>query len=207
MPLIVFLSSSISPWTSTETFLLRSPSATAPMTRRISLLGRTRSSIRLLTASRQPAHTWSVPWKETRWESLPSLPTTRLTRSSSAPSAWLEARTSLRLSATLPATPVQCSGMRAEKSPARAWARTLNSTSALTVLRRPDCLDDIGTLSAVLRVTTAGDAGSVLPGIDSPASELERAGPQARGRDYPQGDAGPPAPRTVRHRDAGAGRD
>ena len=51
MPLIVFLSSSISPWTSAETFLLRSPSATAPITRCISLLGRTRSSIRLLTDS------------------------------------------------------------------------------------------------------------------------------------------------------------
>ena len=83
MSLIVFLSSSISPWTSAETFLLRSPSATAPITRCISLLGRTRSSIRLLTDSMQPPQTWSVPLKETRWESLPSLPTTRLTRSSS----------------------------------------------------------------------------------------------------------------------------
>ena len=85
MPLIVFLRTSISPWTSAETFLLRSPSATAPITRCISLLGRTRSSIRLLTDSMQSPQTWSVPLKETRWESLPSLPTTRLTRSSSVP--------------------------------------------------------------------------------------------------------------------------
>ena len=105
MPLIVFLSSSISPWTSTETFLLRSPSATAPITRCISLLGRTRSSIRLLTDSMQSPQTWSVPLNETRWESLPSLPTTRLTRSSSVPSAWLAPMISFRPSATLPSTP------------------------------------------------------------------------------------------------------
>ena len=52
--LIVFFSSSISPRTSAETFLLRSPSATAPMTRCISMVGRTRSSIRLLTDSTLP---------------------------------------------------------------------------------------------------------------------------------------------------------
>ena len=52
--LIVFFSSSISPRTSAETFLLRSPSATAPITRCISMVGRTRSSIRLLTDSTLP---------------------------------------------------------------------------------------------------------------------------------------------------------
>ena len=129
MSLIVFLSSSISPWTSAETFLLRSPSATAPITRCISLLGRTRSSIRLLTDSMQPPHTWSVPLKETRWESLPSLPTTRLTRSSSSPSAWFAPMISFSRSATLPAMPVQWTGMRAVKSPALTWLRTASRTS------------------------------------------------------------------------------
>ena len=129
MPLIVFLSSSISPCTSAETFLLRSPSATAPITRCISLLGRTRSSIRLLTDSMQLPQTWSVPLKETRWESLPSLPTTRLTRSSSVPSAWFAPMISLSQSATLPSTPVQWTGMRAVKSPALTSLRTLSSTS------------------------------------------------------------------------------
>ena len=80
MPLIVFLRTSISPFASAETFLLRSPSATAPMTRCISLLGRTRSSIRELTDSMESPQTWSVPLNETRCESMPSLPTTRLTR-------------------------------------------------------------------------------------------------------------------------------
>ena len=129
MSLIVFLSSSISPWTSAETFLLRSPSATAPMTRCISLLGRTRSSIRLLTDSMQRPHTWSVPLKETRWESLPSLPTTRLTRSSSSPSAWFAPMMSLSRSATLPPMPVQCTGMRAVKSPASTSLKTASRTS------------------------------------------------------------------------------
>ena len=54
MALMVFFSSSISPRTSAVTFLLRSPSATAPMTRCISLVGRTKSSIRLLTDSTLP---------------------------------------------------------------------------------------------------------------------------------------------------------
>ena len=61
MALIVFFSSSISPRTSADTFLLRSPSATAPMTRCISLVGRTRASIRLLTDSRLPDQLWVQP--------------------------------------------------------------------------------------------------------------------------------------------------
>ena len=56
--LMVFFSSSISPRTSAETFLLRSPSATAPITRCISMVGRTRSSIRLLTDSTLPDQLW-----------------------------------------------------------------------------------------------------------------------------------------------------
>ena len=110
--LMVFLSSSISPCTSAVIFLLRSPSATAPITRCISLVGRTRSSIRLLTDSMLSAQTRSDPRSATRCESLPSLPTTRLTRASSAPSVSLAAMTSLSVSAILPATPVHSSGMR-----------------------------------------------------------------------------------------------
>ena len=131
--LMVFFSSSISPRTSAETFLLRSPSATAPMTRCISIVGRTRSSIRLLTDSMLPDQLWVHPPSTTRCDSRPCLPTTSLTRASSAPSAWLAMMTSLRPSATLPATPVQSSGMRAVKSPPRTWARTLSRTLASTV--------------------------------------------------------------------------
>ena len=63
--------------------------------------------------------TWFVPLTETRWESLPSLPTTRLTRASSVPSASFAPMISFSRSAILPAIPVQCTGMRAVKSPAR----------------------------------------------------------------------------------------
>ena len=73
--LIVFFNSSISPRTSTVTFLLKSPSATAPITRCISTVGRTRSSIRLLTDSTLSDQAW-VPASTTRCDSLPCLPTT-----------------------------------------------------------------------------------------------------------------------------------
>ena len=140
---MVFFSSSISPRTSADTFLLRSPSATAPMTRCISLVGRTRSSIRLLTDSTLPDQLWVHPPSTTRCESLPCLPTTWLTRANSAPSAWLAMITSLRPSATLPATPVHSSGMRAEKSPPLTWARTLRRTLASTVPSRATGESDI----------------------------------------------------------------
>ena len=54
---------------------------------------------------------------EARWLILPSLPTTRLSRSSSLAIRSLSSMTSLKVSATLPATPVQSSGRRTEKSP------------------------------------------------------------------------------------------
>jgi len=71
MALMVFLRSSISPRTSAVTFLLRSPSATAPITRCISLVGRTRAPIRLLTDSTLSRHPWVEPPSTTRCESSP----------------------------------------------------------------------------------------------------------------------------------------
>ena len=85
MALIVFFSSSISPAASTDIFLLRSPSATAPITRCISIVGRTRSSIRLLTDSMLPPQLCDADPSTTRCDSLPCLPTTSLTLASSAP--------------------------------------------------------------------------------------------------------------------------
>ena len=54
---------------------------------------------------------------EARWVILPSLPTTRLSRSSSLAMRSFSSTTSLKVSATLPATPVQSTGRRTEKSP------------------------------------------------------------------------------------------
>src|SRR3977135_2011352 len=59
--LMVFLSSNISPRTSAVTFLLRSPSATAPMTRCISSVGRTRSPIMLFADTAAPRVEVVVP--------------------------------------------------------------------------------------------------------------------------------------------------
>src|SRR5207248_623959 len=133
MALMVLFRSNISPRTSADTFLLRSPSATAPMTRCISLVGRTRSSIRLLTESMGPDQRRVNPPRSIRCDSFPCLPTTSLTRASSAQNASLTMLISLKPSATLPARPIQWSGNRAVKSPALTWARKLNKALASTV--------------------------------------------------------------------------
>ena len=62
----------------------RSPSATASMTRATSVTGRTRSSTSALASSKQPAHVPGAPAGSSRSCSLPSRPTERRTRRSSA---------------------------------------------------------------------------------------------------------------------------
>ena len=52
-----------------------------------------------------------------RWEIFPSLPTTRLRRSSSSAMRSLSSMTSLKVSAILPSTPPDPTGRRTEKSP------------------------------------------------------------------------------------------
>ncbi len=95
----------------------RSPWATAPMTRAVSLVGWTRSSMRSLTESMAACHEPLTSPSEARWVILPSLPTTRLRRSSSRAMRSFISVTSLKASATLPATPVHSIGRRTEKSP------------------------------------------------------------------------------------------
>jgi hypothetical protein len=87
-------------------------------------------SIKLLTDSTLPAQLWVDPPTTTRWESSPCVPTTRLTRASSASSAWFAIMTSLRPSATFPATPIHSRGIRALKSPPLTWARKRSNTLA-----------------------------------------------------------------------------
>ncbi len=117
----------------------RSPWATAPMTRAVSLVGWTRSPIRALTEISAASHEPLTDPSEARWSILPSLPTTRLIRSSSLAMRSLSSITSLNVSATLPATPVQSSGSRAEKSPffsaIRAPSRVLWYRSLASVAR------------------------------------------------------------------------
>ena len=95
----------------------RSPLATAPMTRAISLVGCTRSLMSALTESMFPAHEPLKLPSDARCLILPSLPTTRLMRSISSvmPSSW--SITSLNVSPTFPLSPTQVDGSRTLKSP------------------------------------------------------------------------------------------
>src|SRR5665213_1789893 len=110
----------------------RSPLATALMTRAISLLGRTRSSIRSLTESRVDAH---APPASPRAAPLvwPSLPTCLLSLRSSRSRRWLDSMMPFSALATFPAEPVQVAGRRAEKSPRLTAVRTRIMTRGSTM--------------------------------------------------------------------------
>ena len=105
----------------------RSPLATALMTRAISLLGRTRSSIRSLMESRVDAHAPPASPRATRFAG-PSLPTWWPSVRNSRSRRWLDSITSLTALAILPAVPVQVEGRRAEKSPRLTAVTTLSIT-------------------------------------------------------------------------------
>ncbi len=105
----------------------RSPLATAPMMRAISVVGRTRSSISALidwTIVPQPPAT---PTGAARCDSLPSRPTTRLTRSNSMATRSLASMMSLRTSAIFPEIPVRSEGRRTDQSPLRNASKVLSS--------------------------------------------------------------------------------
>ena len=93
------------PLTSSAIVWERSPLATAPITRAVSLVGWTRSPTRALTEVTVAAQVPRTSPIEARWAILPSLPTTRLRRSSSLASRSLSSTTSLNASAILPSKP------------------------------------------------------------------------------------------------------
>ncbi len=109
----------LSGWPSTSSAMVcdRSPFATAPMTRAISVVGRTRSSIRVLTELMMVAQPPATFGTAARCVRRPSRPTTRDTSVTAFTIFSLVSMISLRVSAILPATPVQSDGMRAVKSP------------------------------------------------------------------------------------------
>jgi hypothetical protein len=118
----------------------RSPSATATMTREISVVGRPRSSMSELMARAWSAQAPSTPSSSKRSVSRPSRPTIRLIlRTSRFCRSW-RATTSLNASATSPATPAR-RGRRTFRSP----RRTRRSASASS-----------------LRTAASSDAGRVL---------------------------------------------
>ena len=105
------------PSLSSSIFWERSPLATAPMTRAVSLVGWTRSAMRAFTDSSDAAHAPRTSPSDARWAMRPSFPTTRLSRSSSAAMRSFSSTTSLNVSAIFPSTPVSSDGSRTEKSP------------------------------------------------------------------------------------------
>ena len=107
----------------------RSPFATAPMTRAISLVGCTRSPIRSLIDLTASTHDSDTSPSEALCVIRPSFPTTRPTRSSSCVIRRLVLAISLNVSAILPAMPVQSSGNRTEKSP--RWTATKAESNCL----------------------------------------------------------------------------
>ncbi len=154
-----------SPWSGRSSIsraivLDRSPWATAPITRAVSMVGWTRSSIRSLTDSSFSRQNPVTSPSASRWDSFPSLPTTRLRRASSAVSRSFNSTTSLKASATLPATPVQSCGRRI---PARPCLRAVRAE------RRADISLEAGTGSWTTDMgTSVGAAAPVraLWGVD-----------------------------------------
>ncbi len=105
----------------------RSPLATAPITRATSLVGWTRSPIRVLTELTDAAHEPAAPCRCARCVILPSLPTAWLTRSSSRVVSLLRSMISLSASEIFPATPTWEIGILTEKSPFRTAVSTVSS--------------------------------------------------------------------------------
>ncbi len=116
------------PSTSSDMVCDKSPLATAPITRAISVVGRTRSSISVLTDLTMVAHPPETLGTDARWPRRPSRPTTRLTLVMPSAICSLVSMMSLSVSAIFPASPVQSDGMRAEKSPFLSAFNVASST-------------------------------------------------------------------------------
>jgi hypothetical protein len=120
------------------------------MTRAISLVGRTKSSIRLFIDSIRVFHDPLAPGRFARWDSFPSFPTTRLMRSISLVVSAIMPIMSFISSAILPLMPLQSDGRRTEKSPFLTAKRTCKislesspSPAALAPLEGCGCLPGI----------------------------------------------------------------
>ena len=107
------------PSTSNSMDCPRSPLATAPMVRAISVVGRTRSSMSVLIESTFAAHWPIAPGRDMRCLRRPSRPTVTLNRSTSRVSRSSCATAWLKASAIRPSVPAQSDGNRHEKSPSR----------------------------------------------------------------------------------------
>ena len=129
------------PSASSAMLLLRSPCATAPITRATSLVGWTRSAIRELTESIERRQKPLGCGIAARSLMRPSLPTAWLRRASSSDIRVFCSTTSLNTSASLPCSPVQSAGsvvpspfLRAVNA---AWIARLHSCAVPVASIRP----------------------------------------------------------------------
>ena len=154
------------PATSSAIVCDRSPLATAPITRAVSLVGCTRSLTSSLTDATVSAHAPLTSPIEARSAILPSLPTIRLRRSISFAILSLSSITSLKVSAIFPFTPSHSIGSRTEKSPfLRAVSATRSSLASSG--GEPRSTSDGAWIPAPLNL--GGDAGrDPRGGADAP---------------------------------------
>ena len=124
------------PSTSSGTVCVRSPFATAPITRAISVDGCTRSPTRLFSESTEVFQLPRTAPILARWAVFPSFPTVRLTRSNSFDIRSLSSMMSFRVSAIRPETPPE-SDIRTEKSPRLTAVRTFRSSRVSTASGLP----------------------------------------------------------------------
>src|SRR5258708_27733924 len=154
------------PSTSSRTVCVKLPCATAAMARVTSAVGRSRSSTSVLTETSISPHAPLDSRNRVRSRVLPSLPTTCPTRFNSCAICWLAATISLNVSATFPASPVQDTGRRTEKSPSRMVLRapriTLRSTEKGSPLEPEFPLLFTGCLASAIGLPSTGTLGSRL---------------------------------------------
>ena len=162
----------------------RSPLATAPITRAVSLVGWTRSSISALTESTDSAQEPADFANDARWRCLPSLPTTRLSRSSSSAMRWFSSITSLNASAILPSSPSSRSAGERESRPflkasnaanskrlssptgprSSAWSRFRETNGLLTQRNLGRFRGTVGRCGSRAPTTTVSTIGAVVVG-------------------------------------------
>ena len=116
------------PSISSAMVLDRSPLATAPITRAISVVGWIMSPTSVLMLSMQVSHPPDALFNLARWLMRPSLPMATLSRLTSVVRFWFNSTTSLKAAAISPSMPVRSSGSRTEKSPLRSCRKAISRT-------------------------------------------------------------------------------
>ena len=157
---------------------VRSPSATASITRATSIVGRARLSISSLTAPIFSAHEPGAPPRFARSLIRPSRPTTLLIRTNSRVTRWFRSTSAFSASATSASGP--SARRRTEKSPSRAaWSAVKRRSSCACVRASAPfvALLDAADWAAVFRV---GLLRSPAAGIEGTGCSFSR-GPSSSG--------------------------